>query len=48
MCLHIVFTYNAMIQGDSFTGPHTGGKYPVNSKISCHTKFAIYLLKYMR
>lgn len=36
---------HAMIKGDSFTHPHSGHKYPVNSKISCHTKFVVYLLK---
>lgn len=36
---------NAMIRGDSFTQPHSGRKFPVNSEISSHTKFIVYLLK---
>ena len=40
-CIHC----NAMIRGDSFLHPHSGKKYPVKGRISCKTKYVVYLLK---
>lgn len=37
--------YNAMIKAGCFTHLHSGGKFPVKSRISCRTKFVVYLLK---
>ena len=36
---------NAMITGDSVIHPHTGKKIKVKGRISCKTKYVVYLLK---
>lgn len=40
-CVHC----NAMIRGETFFHPHSGRKYSIKSRISCKTKFVVYLLK---
>ena len=39
------FQCNAMIKGDIVLHPHTGKKISIKSRITCKTKFVVYLLK---
>ncbi len=36
---------DAIIRGEYFSHPHSGRKFPVKSRISCRTKFVVYLLQ---
>ena len=36
---------NAMIKGDTVLHPHTGKKITIRSRITCKTKYVVYLLK---
>ena len=40
-CIHC----NAMIKSESFLHPHSGKKYAVKGRITCKTKYVVYLLK---
>ena len=40
-CIHC----NAMIKSESFLHPHSGKKYAVKGRISCKTKYVVYMLK---